>query len=599
MGFRNFLKVLGLVLIVASVTRCAQPGTPGGGPKDIAPPEVLATSPPNGKPNFIGNKFSITFNEFIELDNINQKMMISPPMDKLPDFKLKSKSLYVKFNEELKENTTYSVYFGDAIVDLTEKNPLLNYTYIFSTGATVDSMSLQGRVISAFDLVPVEEVFVMLYVDNNDTLPLDSLPLAVKPFYLSRTDVNGNFRLNGLANEDYLMFAVTDLNGNYFYDQPGEEIAFIDSMVTPEYIAPPVIDSTIIDSLRVVYKLLEPDSVDALIDSIYLDPINSTEHKLSKHILTLFNEVDTTQQLLKVQLLRKNALIFSFSMPAEDIFIEPVNFNPDTLWYLEEFSKNKDTLTWYLKSLPIDTLELVFYYRGDTLDHQFIRLDPKKKLPDGESRKQNKEDIEKKEYLGFKSSIGKGTLPLDKQPKISFYHPLSTIYGDSILFIAGEDSIYNPELRFIDSLKRKILFPIKLEETMKYSIFLPDSSFIDWNGFFNEKKRLSFNTLSLRDYGVLILVLKPELKQNFILQLMTDKEVLLREFYFNNDTTLTLEYLNPGPYILKLIYDTNGNRVWDSGNYTEKRQAERVFYFPKELVIRGNWEIEEVWLIDE
>jgi hypothetical protein len=599
MGFKRFLKVLGLVVVIATVTRCAQPGSPGGGPKDTSPPEVLATSPPNVSPNFSGDKFTIYFDEFVELDNIIQKALISPPMDKLPDFKLKGKSLQVKFNEELKENTTYSVYFGDAIVDLSEKNPLLNYTYIFSTGPKVDSMSLKGQVINAFDLVPVENVFVMLYKDNNDTLPLDSLPLAVKPFYLSKSDVNGKFQLNGLANEKYLMFAIADLNGNYFFDQPSEQIAFLDSLVTPQYETPPAIDSTIIDSLWLFYEEFEEDSIQALVDALYLDSIKSNRFQISNHILSLFTETDTTQMLLKAELLRRNSLRFSFSKPAVNVRIEPVNFNPDTLWYEEEFSKNKDTITWFLKTLPLDTLEMFFFYNLDTLGHEFLRINPNRPAPGGETRKEMKEKEGKIEYLGFETNLSRGILPLNKQPAITFYQPLQTILSDSILFVSGEDSIYNPKYVIADSLKRKIVFPVELQESMKYSIQLPDSSFIGWNGYYNESKKINFSTKSLKDYGVFILSLVPEIKQSYILQLTTDKEELIREFYFNSDTTYRIEYLDPGKYALKLIYDSNSNRKWDSGNYFEKLQPEKVFYFPKTIEVRGNWEIEEVWEFDD
>jgi hypothetical protein len=520
-------------------------------------------------------------------------------MNKLPDFKLKGKSLRVKFNEPLLENTTYTVYFGDAIVDLSEKNPLLNYTYIFSTGPKVDSMSLKGQVINAFDLVPVENVFVMLYKDNNDTLPLDSLPLNVKPYYLSKSDVNGNFQLNGLANEQYLMFAIADLNANYYFDQPTEQIAFLDTLVTPQYEIPPAIDSTIIDSLWTLYEDLKEDSIRALVDVLYLDSIKSNRVQIEKHILSLFTETDTTQRLVKAQLLRRNTLLFSFSQPAGEITIEPVNFNPDTLWYEEVFSKEKDSISWYLKSLPIDTLELFIFYMDDTLGHEFIRLDPNKVYPGGETRKQMKEEEGKIEYLDFESNLSKGILPLNKQPLITFDQPLQEIISDSILFIAGEDSIYNPEFVIVDSLRLKIVFPIELQESTKYSLLFPDSSFIDWNGYYNDNKKLSFSTRSLKDYGVFTLKLIPELKQSYILQLTTDKEELIKEFYFHNDTTYRIEYLNPGKYTLKLIYDSNSNRKWDSGNYFKKLQPEKVFYFPKTVEVRGNWEIEEVWEIDD
>ena len=595
MGLRNFLKLFGWIMSAIVLSQCAQPGTPGGGPRDTKPPEVLGSSPLNGSPNFTGDKFVIYFDEFVELDEISQKAMISPPVKKMPDFKLKGKSLYVKFNSELKENTTYTIYFGDAIVDITERNPLLNYTYIFSTGATVDSMSLRGEVINAFNLVAAEDIFVMLYKDDNDTVIFDSLPLTVPPFYLSKTDVNGHFQLNGLANTEYLMFAISDLNGNYFYDQPGEEIAFLDSIIVPEYFTEPVIDSVLLDSLERLDGTALYDSLLNFIDAMYNDSLVAYQNQLDYYTLYLFKELDTNQILLKAKLIRKNTLRFTFSRPMKDIVIQPVNYSNDTAWYIEEYSKKRDTLTWYIKNLPIDTLETVIFYRGDTLSHEFLKLDIKKKFP-GIDRKKKNEEV-KKEYIGIKSNISRGNIKLNGKIEISFDYPVEPIYTDSVLFVIGDDSTYNPAYYFTDSIHRKITFPFTPAESTRYSITIPDSAFINWNGVFNKLTTIRFGSLSLRDYGVLRLDLKPEIQQSYVIQLMTEKEILLQEFYFKNDTTIVLEHLDPGKYLFKLIYDDNGNRKWDTGNYTENIQPEKVTYYPKELVVRGNWEIEEEWVI--
>lgn len=600
MRLLRFRKVFRLIFIASVLVRCAQPGTPGGGPKDTDPPQVTGSSPQSGKPNFDGNKFTIYFNEFIKLDEINQKVMISPPMKKLPDFKTKGKSLQVKFNEELKPNTTYSVYFGDAIIDLTEGNPVLNYTYIFSTGTTVDSMSIIGEVINAFDLVPAEEIFVTLYKNNNDTLPFDSLPLAVQPYYVSKTDVNGRFQLNGLANEEYLMFGLKDLNGNYFYDQPGEEIAFLDSLVWPSYMGEPDFDSIPVDSLGIDLENTDFEAIKKIQDSIRLDLLDKHYNQFTQYTLHLFDEYDTTQQLLKARLLRKNTFQFSFSQAADNVELTPLNFNADTNWFVEEFSKEKDTITWYFKNLPVDTLEMLITRNEDTLGLEFIRLDPKRKIPGLSDRQKKKKEKEKeKEYLDFKTNLSQRIIPLDGQAIITFNQPIVSYYTDSVILVIAEDSLYNPEFLFIDSLKRKIKYPLELSESMNYVIIIPDSSFTDWNNLHNKRKNIGFKTLSLRDYGILRLILRPKVQQHYILQLLSEKEVLKKEMLFSRDTTINLENVKPGKYILKLIVDDNGNGKWDSGNYTGKIQPEQVIYYPKELVVRGNWEIEEEWVIEE
>ena len=195
----NYRILISLALVVITLARCANSiSPPSGGPKDVDPPEILETYPANGSAGFNTDRFTLKFNEYVSLENIQQEALISPPMKEMPDFRLKGKSITIKFNEVLMPNTTYSVYFGDAITDITEKNPLRNYTYIFSTGDYVDSLSLYGHLKNSYDLKPIEGAYIGLYKDNNDTIEFDSLPYLVPPYYISKTDENGMFRLTGL-----------------------------------------------------------------------------------------------------------------------------------------------------------------------------------------------------------------------------------------------------------------------------------------------------------------------------------------------------------------------------------------------------------------
>lgn len=593
----KLLKYIGFFTVLVIAYQCAQPGNPGGGPKDNTPPEVLKTEPPNRSANFNSKKITITFNEFVELDNINQKALISPPMDKLPDFKPKGKSVQVKFNETLKDSTTYSIYFADAIVDLTEGNPALNYTYIFSTGPKVDSLSLLGKVTNAFDLKPRGSVYVLLYKDNNDTILFDSLPFRVIPYYVSKTTENGEFQFDGLGNDDYLMFALNDMNANYIYDQPGEEIAFLDHLVKPFYIEPLDLDSLRADTTKFpVPDTLEEAEANFVRDSLIHDYVHEYESQFKHYELMIFKEVDSTQRLLKASVPRKNNIQFSFTWPADSIDLIPVNFNADTRWYAEEISKDHDTINWYLKNLPVDTLEMLVMHKQDTMDHLFLNLDPAKSSL---SRRQQKKAEEQPEYLNLKTNIKGSNLPLNRYPEVEFDMPVKEVISDSILLVAEDDSTYSPAFIFLDSLHRKIRFPIDVEEDTRYSITIPDSAFIDWNDNHNQKKQIRFTTKSMRDYGIFMMKLKPALKQPYIFQLLNDKEAVLQEHYFSHDTTLTIEYLDPVTYTIKLIYDNNGNRKWDSGNYGYKIQPEKVLYYPSKIQVRANWEIDEEWDIDE
>jgi len=613
------IRKLPAIFIVLFLIQCARPGMPGGGPKDEQPPQILKYEPDNYSANFTVDKFEIEFDEFIELDNINQKLLISPPMNELPDFKAKGKTLVVKFNEELKENTTYSIFFGDAVVDITERNPLKENTYIFSTGDKVDSMSMEGKVISAIDLQAVEDIYVMLYKnnsntilldnDNKNTIPIDSLPLTVKPFYLSKTDENGQFRFNGLADEEYFIFALKDQNSNYIYDQPTEEIAFLDSLVRPVFTGLPnktgvdsldVItgDSTVVDSVSIMsvdsLDIIIPDSLTPAQDSVSTDSLNKKNQSLKKYELILFRDRDSTQRMHKGGLLRRNTLEFSFSLPANKLKLIPSNYLSDSSWYLEKFSEKFDTITWYFKNIPIDTLEMLIMKDADTLEYLYISLNPDSQL---ERARAKKKDEEKKIFLEWSSNTSRGNLLLNQKPEIRFDQPVQSFNTSSGSLIIGEDTTYQPHAVIADSFKMLIQLPIELTESTKYSYYFPDSTFIDWNGYFNKEIRLNFSTKAPADYGKMTMILLAERKQPYIFQMLNDQGELMKESYFTSDTIVSYEYISPAKYKFKIVFDDNGNRKWDSGYYPDKIQPEKILFYSKEVDVRANWEIEESWMI--
>ena len=570
------------------VVNCAHPVTPSGGPKDVTPPIIIETIPENGSANFATKKFSIKFNEYVSLDNIQEQALISPPMNEMPEFTVKGKSILVKFKEELKPNTTYSVYFGDAIVDITENNPVTNYTYIFSTGNYVDSLSLSGYVYNALDLKPVDGTFVMLYKDINDTIEFDSLPYYVVPYYLSKTNDIGRFQFNGLANDDYLLFAINDQNSNYIFDQPGEQIAFLDSLIVPIYIEKPKIDSINTDSISNI--LMIKDSIIVETDSLFLDSIQYDD--TGSVNLFMFLSPDTIQRLLKAEVIANNTICFSFSQPATNVEFESLKYSPDSILFVVDFSKKKDTLYWYLNNPPIDSLELLVTQFNDTLGTVYLKLDIDKKS----IRVRKNEKEKKKEKLIWSSNTSGNKLDLNKHLEIQFSQPYVRFNDvDSSILVIGNDSIWDPEFSFIDSLQMKILFPYDLQEETKYRVYFPDSSFSSWNNIHTEIIDINFSTLSLADYGIFTINFFPENKQNHLLQLLTEEEAIVKEFNFNADTSLTISYLKPAKYKLKIIFDDNNNHRWDVGNYGSRKQPEEVSYFTKEINIRANWEIEETW----
>ena len=588
--FRKLLLLAALLFVVTGLYRCANVIAPTGGPKDITPPKVLECIPANHSTDFTGNKFSITFDEFVKLDKISQQLLVSPPMAEIPDFRIKRKTLSIRFKEALKPNTTYSVFFGDAIQDITEGNPLHNYTYVFSTGASVDSMSLRGKVVHAEDLKPAEDVFVMLYKNDNDTIPLDSLPLRVKPYYLSKTDKQGNFMFSGLADTSYLIFALKDENYSLTFDQPNEEIAFLDSLVKPQYRPAPQIDSAVLDTL---IRNLPSDSAQMVSDSLWHLADSLADAKLTLYQLYLFQESDSVQKLLKAGLIRPNTVQFVFNIPGKNIVIRSLNYHPDSIWYRSEWSKSRDTLLWFLHLPHPDTLNLLVFHKKDTIDSLRLRVIPKPKLV---RKKRKKDTLKKKQiYLTWKANVS-GNIKPGQKLVLTFDQPVEKVIPDSILLVQDKDSLYHPAFRFLDSLHRRLYFPMKIKDGGTYHLTLPDSSIIGWNHFYNKKIALSLHSKELKEYSSLNITLKPKKSGNYIFEILdgkNEKPVTIR--YFSGETVLHFPRLNPGKYHFKVIFDQNGNKKWDPGNYLRKQLPEKVIYFKNLMTLRANWEINEKW----
>ena len=225
----NFKRTLGLtiaVLVVISnlfISSCASVQSPTGGPKDTIQPVIVKEIPKNLSRNFNVQKIEIEFDEFIKLSNEFTEISVSPSMDIPPVYKAKKEKLTINFEEALLENTTYTINFGKAILDVNEGNVLKNYSYVFSTGNEIDSLSISGRVINSLTKQKIKDVTVFI-------LPLsqDSLFGKKKPNFFTTTDTAGNFKLSNLREDNYKIYALNEQGGgDRIYNGKLEEIAFL------------------------------------------------------------------------------------------------------------------------------------------------------------------------------------------------------------------------------------------------------------------------------------------------------------------------------------------------------------------------------------
>lgn len=575
--------LLGLTVSLL-IYSCANQGYPTGGPIDNTPPKVTETKPENYALNFKGGKIEIFFNEFVKLENINEKFVISPPFKKTPTVKLKGKSIYVKLEEELKENTTYTLDFGDGIVDNNEGNPLGEYQFVFSTGESIDSLSIKGKVDNAFDELPVEKSMVMAYLNTHDSVPLTTIP-----DYIALTDSAGYFQLNNLRSGTYKLFALVDGNRDYLYNGPGEMIGYFDELIVPTAHQFQQLDSIGGDSVAITTATaLEPNNI---------------------HI-RMFDEENPLQYLTDYKRPRREKLEFKFNTKRTDsLTIDFVGFEENPDWFLAEINPTKDTLAFWITDSTIykrDTLLAALQYlKTDTtnmlsLFQDTVKLnfkDPKKAK---ESKKKKKKvKIRKPQYkFNFKASSSQD---LHKYIPITFDEPLAEINYDSIHFYQLKDTLKVPVDYKIEKDPKNLLkynFIIDWIPETSYIIDIDSTAFLNIYGIHSDSYNGKVRTKELEHYGKLFMNVSG-VKVNTLVQLLesSKSEKVIQTKKIKSDQTVIFDFLEPKTYIIKVIEDTNDNGAWDTGNYKDGIQPEQVYYFYKELKIRSNWEVEDKIMI--
>ena len=553
-----------------SFTRCANVVTPSGGPKDTIPPVVLQSVPENQATNFQDKEIHITFDEYVVLNNPNSNIFISPPLENNPDYKLSGKSLIIKFKEPLKSDATYSINFGEAIKDLHEGNVFKDYSFVFSTGENIDTLTLEGKLIQAVDHKPSENYFVMLYTDNN-TVGIDSLPYVSKPYYATKSDKEGKFKFSGLKDDDYLIFALKDENSNMRFDLPNENIAFLDSLVNP-----------INNAQFIIHN-----------DSLKNDSVKQDVKQQELVTLYTFLQEDTVQKLLKKEVVEDGLLRFVFNRPAQEVKIEVQEILPDTFDIFKTYSMNYDTIDWYFTPNK-DSLSFTINY--DTLinDTTLLSLKPRKVT----GRKAKIEDAPKS--LNITTNIGGGKLKPEQNLILTFKEPITNVVmRDTSWYIVGKDTIIN-DLHFekIDSFGLKYKLDKTFEPEKSYKIIIPDSVFYSFKGVTNDTTEFSFKVPALSEYGnIFVKVEVPENVPQIIVELLDEKDKFLERQIITSTTRVEFKYLSPKKYKLRATLDEDANSRWSPGDYSKKRLPESVYYHKDVFDVKANWDIdlEETW----
>ncbi|MGL5273085.1 MAG: Ig-like domain-containing domain [Phocaeicola sp.] len=607
----NWKKHQALILVILTILvySCASMGQPDGGPYDEDPPKFIRSTPEPFATNNKNSKIIIEFDEFIKLEKAAEKIIISPPQIEQPDIKASGKRVLITFVDSLKENTTYTIDFSDAIVDNNEGNPLSNFSFTFSTGNVIDTMQVSGTVLNAKDLEPIKNIPVGLHADLNDSA------FVTKAFdRVSRTDSRGEFTVRGIAPGKYRVYALQDGNQNYFYDSKTETIAYLDSIIIP----------TLEGAMR-QDTIWTADST--AIDTIY--SVGYTKYLPNDILLRAFKAENDRQYLTKSERDKENHFIIQFSAKADTLpTIKGLNFDEKEAFIIEKTSRHDSICYWIKDSLvyQMDTLmvQLDYLYtdslnqlvpKRDTLTlanklsreqrERLAQRAAEEKEKEKEKKKKARKDEEVKPeptpFLPMKMDAP-ASMDLNRNILFSFEEPILSIDTAAFKLELKVDTLWN-EVPFLiqeDSiLPRTYQLLAEWTPQNEYQLNIDSAAIQGLYGLHTNKIKQNIKIKSLEDYGALLLnIVGLNKDEAAIVEILDNAGKIERQQKVTPKGTVDFYFLKPNAkYYVRLFIDTNKNGVWDTGNYDNKNQPEEMFYLPKLWEMKANFEFEETWNI--
>ncbi len=570
--------------MLLGIYSCANMASPSGGPYDETPPKFVKSIPAPNERNYKSKKVEILFDELIQLDKPSENVIITPPQMQLPVIRAIGKKVTVELKDTLKENTTYTIDFTNSISDNNEKNVFENFSFAFATGDVIDTMEVSGVLLNAENLEPMPGITIGLHKNLDDSafvkLPFDRT---------SRTNDKGAFTIRNISPGSYRIYALNDVNRDYKFDQPGEEIAFHDSVIIPSQ--EPATrqdtvwrDSLTIDTIRTVaYTRYLPDDI----------------------LLRLFKEDFARQYLLKPERQQENMLTIRFNAPLDTIPLpKPINFAPDGDWFfIQETDEGRGVNFWLTDSLvwQQDTLQVELSYpKSDSLNVlrpqtdtlQFVmRRRPEKK------KKKKDDEPEPIVFLGTQIDAP-GAMDLFDTVSVTFDEPVLDLQKEVFHLEQMVDSVWSPVgfdffMDSVNTLSYFIRRQWKYGE--EYRLSIDSAAIFSIYGKWNNPYNAGFKIKSEDEYGHLYLNIVGVDTTAYV-ELLSSSDAPVRKAKVKDGGALFMD-LKPDNYYARLVVDLNGNGKWDTGNYADKRQPEEVFYSPVKYNVMKNWQVEETWQV--
>ncbi|MFO8234412.1 MAG: Ig-like domain-containing protein [Bacteroidales bacterium] len=598
-------------------SNCAKEVSPTGGPEDTIPPSTIREEPPNYSTNFDSREITIHFNEFIQLQNVRSQFLSSPPFRDDPEIKEKGKRIEIELKDTLRDSTTYTLNFGNSIVDFHEGNPLKNFRYVFSTGDELDSLELYGKVVDAYTREPRENALVMLYSRKEDSIPLLELPE-----YVSRTDEDGEYHIGNIRLDTFKIFALDDENNNYLYDTPEEDIGFSDSFIIFERGDVEIHDTTYQDSvipqhergyvtdsvIRVENNEVFADTVmlgandSMLIDTIFYESYYGFQPQQKN--LRLFNEENRSQYLKTSSRPDKRKLVFVFNRAVRDSIrmgiVDSVDYEFDDIFLPEKGNMESDTISYWVKEPELYNQDVITcwvnYQQRDSLNNLYWAED----TVNLKYSFDKDEDRERVDTVNLKTNISEGgKFNLDAEISLQHEYPLESLDTSRICLWKIEDTLLVEQdfnLYMKDNDLYTTQFQVEWDADSKYKLRVLPQSVHSIYEFYQDTMEVNFSTRAEDYYGSLSLNIRG-VDTSYVLQLFDAEDNIVKSKWIENsaDSAHNFEYIPPSEYNLRIIKDENKNKKWDTGNYMENRQPEDVFYYPEKIDVRSNWELDIEW----
>jgi uncharacterized protein (DUF2141 family) len=536
---------------------------------DTIPPILINSSPENKSLNFDGNKVRLTYDEYLQIKDLNKQLIITPLIESEYESKIRKYSIELTFPEPFDDSTTYTFNFQSAIQDITEGNVTPYNVLAFSTGDYIDSISVNGRVRDLHTFEPVEEYTVCLY-KAEDTLHI----FNSKPLYLTRTDEDGLYRIENIKNGFYRLYVYHDINSNLICDIPREKFGF---------------DG---DTLDLTNNM---DSI--MLQTYYLDmrpleiqregPVgNYYEIKLNKNITEYQIDVpDTTRKIY------------------------------------HNFGEDKNTIRFYDSFQDMDSL-LFYFTARDSLD-QILRDSLYLKFTESKRKKidfthsfkpRDKENI---------TDDFEGQFTFNKP---TFFMPVDSMYfkydsvtyqfipADSVHPANEKQDVFRFDMNlffseYLENLRKSDTVTLQVTRNRQtagpgtgnlqknqqmVNMHFEKGSFISIEQDTMPEINYQYAKLKSENYGIIrgrVVTEHPA----YTIQLL-EKQGYKVQQEIKNQAEYIFQHVKPGEYRIRVYIDNNNDGTWDPGNVFRLAEPEDVFFFEEIISLRANWEITDIIL---